>query len=775
MTAELTESELITLLRDIISTMAEADGAKKAKDTLMFAIEKADEGKTLKSRIAVAMHTSMMLYRHGYMERLGQMPTNFIRDFAAILISDSGDEKSNIRAERIVNQALQDDAVRGHLGSVAHPPTKDIQYVLWPAIINMDGKAVKTDVNLQPFYESQADLIGADYQSFHLMVETSVQNSFGRPDLVLVDSIKLEEYRAKGVFDIWQHFAPPDIGKAPELRLGKTVNGTIVGAPLTRNFHVPAMPKVFAPQDEFKRKTEHVKRFELIKDNLSQSWAPEPANPTLLDLLTAFFQGSASIARDPLKEYLGVCVGSEDHKPEECRRLAAIQMQPSPELDGVEAVPFALNMGESLPFIPMQAGRGAHVVYTFLAYVGVFNDKSPGLIQAKQGTQGGTTLSMYKPSLYKSRVVRFMETVTQYVPVVSLALDHMGAAALRGCSPWDKWWFDPCWPIEAIGFNSPGGSVPDIVVGKKATHVDNSNMGCLGGYCLAMVHGGLWPYEAAKAAIEIGTELFNAGKMPVGSASNDFPTNNLLVTWEEEAGSIEEGYIPLPDPIATRPQFSGWPLLEERLSFIVRTHMAAVMVVRSIAAEWTFLAHWKKKENVTRGDMTDQFKIVSVYSLIAAAATNEDGKLSKEKLRRVSPPHPEDAFDETPDNFLDNIAEGSSNYKIKEGEIDSIEQALYVDLDGNAVRKYFERVKDNIESVKDAKNLSLDTSGLEGIIQDSDLIAAIIRSKAAETDFGELESHTKFIESIAHRLTDSIFYAVEDLAKAHNWGFEELS
>jgi hypothetical protein len=241
-------------------------------------------------------------------------------------------------------------------------------------------------------------------------------------------------------------------------------------------------------------------------------------------------------------------------------------------------------MGDEIPFIPMQAARGAHITYTFFAYLAGAskNKERHSFITVEKNRseeRRNICLHIYSSELIRRRIESFLRLIYLYVPVISLCLDHVRAGVVRS-GALSNLWFDPCLPIEAQKFQ-----VEEIKLYPKPIEVtlNSASLSCLGGYCLALTDYSNAKHQTVMQGFELAKKYYdniNKKKPP-----SDFNCRIDYNASEHKQEHKEISYISTPIKIAKRPNFHGWSVIEEQISNIVRQYMATAMIIRALVAE----------------------------------------------------------------------------------------------------------------------------------------------------------------------------------------------
>jgi len=555
------------------------------KDKLFLSEENPDDQLYKFSYIIASqlLHT-ILLYKKGYLPSMTQSPFNFIKDIllSTLPFHQSSKDKINQELRTLLNNIDQ-----GIWYFINQKPYSDITIFYWESFdkcpqdslyhiskaIDIVSENVKPDPNSENFENKYCDFIKnpqkvINYNSYFKKLDFELQNSFKKPDIIFLDTSLISEYKNKGVIipfasidkhqDYEKHFWEDQV-----LEIGKTLDGKSLDVyPISRNFHVAA-----------KGEDVNIDIDGLTVESISEDLHKLTEKWHLKDVdkvgLTKFFTGKLTDKDLTLKIYKSFVINS------------------------------------TLPnnfFIPLQFARGAHAAYSFFAYTANCNNSQKSFIEVKENETASKDrnyfISLYEKKVLSDRLCFFYELVFNYVPVVSLILDHKYSGFIR-----DKFknnWFDYCLPVEASIFQQS-----NIIFSKNPIKTDGGTpLSCLGGFALAITHDCQNPYKAVEIIKEISlnrvprisTEITEAGNEDIEMKKilqvvSEFKFQKVFqsiilnesITKIKDANSILlSDYIKTPKDIAIRPSFIGWKELEMIISDIMRLNVFSLFIFRQV-------------------------------------------------------------------------------------------------------------------------------------------------------------------------------------------------
>ena len=313
---------------------------------------KTAQNQMVRNLCSVAM-SFILLYRQRYFNELARNPSNFIMEFFKSIIPKSflkNDDKRNL--ERNILGVLA-DVTPNEWAQIACPINSQITILVWDKISYSTDNSLKTSIDALKEEENKhftiyGEELGGTYEEYKWEIDQRLQSQIGRPDLILMDSILLADYKSKGALYTASYYISEEdlrskIKDLAEKEIGATVNGHLEAIPITRNFHVPGHGMNF-----FDEEIENV-----LKNDKKK----------LPDILNVYETSRGRNTRWEswlnLNQFLpysllGTTVESEKTISTDVNNI-----------DGQ----FVTSMGDEIPFIPMQAARGAHITYTFFAYL----------------------------------------------------------------------------------------------------------------------------------------------------------------------------------------------------------------------------------------------------------------------------------------------------------------------------------------------------------------------------------------------------------------------
>lgn len=560
--------KLNTELSKIITALAEKKDLKDTEEKIQKILEgwphEAGTDQMVWNICSIVL-SFILLNRQKYIDALGRNPSNFITDFFKRIIPPSFCSPDIIDNEfsKIFSKVQSEQWVR-----IASPLRPQITIVLWEMLDSPeeDTSLRKSVLNIKDIEKGRVTIyekfLPGTYEQYISDIDKRLRFGISESDLVLIDSVLLAEYKSKGVFDTVYYYLRDELdereGKLTELEIGKTDNGLIEAIPITRNFHMPGHGKDYASDgpdicNKNRKFSDIAVLSEQIPKNINDKWVKLRGGKAKL-LFSNPGRSSTSNAQD---------------------NISIVFEQ------------FITFMGREIPFVPMQAARGAHMAYTFFAYLSCTSIKQPSFIaldEEYRRKNGGISIKVLHPQLLKNRINHFLQFVYSFVPVSSLCLEHILAAALRTHRSFKSIWFDPCLPIEAQKFQ-----MEEIKFGERPlqTGSDDSSLSCLGGYCLALDHKADVKHSVAKIGLNLATNYFEQANRIAKEYENQldkWPKDyNCRINYVKD--STVSGYLDTPKCIAKRPSFYGWKVIEELISNTVRQYMVTVMLVRAITDE----------------------------------------------------------------------------------------------------------------------------------------------------------------------------------------------
>ena len=512
---------------------------------------------------SVAM-SFVLLYRQRFFNELSRNPSNFIMEFFRSIIPESAQGDKDEQRRKLEKNILSilANVTPNKWAKIACPINPQVTILVWDKISNSDKNTMKSLID--DLKEEQkkhltivSDMSSGTYEEYKSVIDQKLQSQIKQPDLILMDSILLAEYKSKGALYTAEYYMSEDpnddMSDLAEIEIAKTVNGNIEAIPITRNFHVAGYGHSFLD--------ENIKTI-LCKDKIMLSDILKVDEAKGVEEAKRVCQGINPQWESWLNSN-GVCPYSQ---------LGGANLN---NIDGQ----FVTSMGELMPFIPMQAARGAHITYTLFAYLSRASQEKNSFISVEKDSSGekeNICLSIYTRDLIKDRIKSLLKLIYLYVPVISLCFDQVRAGVVRANSLGNLW-FDPCLPIEAQKFQD------EEIFFKKPVQVaiNNASLSCLGGYCLALTHSSDSKHHAVTQAKNLAKKYYTSA-----DKQNPSSDSNCRIDYDSTShNNTQEAHIPTPKKIAKRPNFHGWSMIEEQISNIVRSYMVTVMVIRAIVAE----------------------------------------------------------------------------------------------------------------------------------------------------------------------------------------------
>ncbi|MBA2591438.1 MAG: hypothetical protein H0U97_03895 [Gammaproteobacteria bacterium] len=201
------------------------------------------------SRLTSVVLTLVILNQRGLLPEIDRAPEQFLRDLFSLLMKQSEEQVAKLFWS-LANEGNDSQRIGPKLWSaIAAVSVREVVLVHWPKVDSLTISHPKTaaDVairsNLAPHVTSYHE-----YQSY---IELQLQRSVEYSDLVVLDSIPMQDYHAKGALEPIDFFLDLNtsrrLSKLREASLGRSPDGRVVALPLTRNFHVPAKGSDFNP------------------------------------------------------------------------------------------------------------------------------------------------------------------------------------------------------------------------------------------------------------------------------------------------------------------------------------------------------------------------------------------------------------------------------------------------------------------------------------------------------------------------------------------------
>lgn len=641
----------------------------------------------------------VLLYRQRYLNDFSRNPSNFMAEFFRCVIPELKPREQEIVEKNILRKLSNIEPETW--AEIARPIKPRILILIWNQIdedaTHKNNTIKNTIKNRQAdLWDVQPDPVGGTYEEYKSYIDRKLQSQLRMPDLILMDSILLAEYKAKGALYTAEYYIEGSLKKklnaVPEMDIARTVNGNIEAIPITRNFHLPGYGQFFGYQG--------VKK--IFNDGSLQ----------FLELVDFGHELPITI-RNSWRE----CT-KHGFRP-----FSGIDIKNLPEGQGSASNnnrQFVTCMADKMPFIPMQAARGAHITYTFFAYLCGASTKCNSFISVekrKTKEKEGILLKIFSQNILQKRIGYFFRLLYLYVPLVSLCLDHVRAGAIRSKNFADLW-FDPCLPIEAQKFQKS-----KIVSGKNPIRLDSASLSCLGGYCLALTHNSDSKHYAVKEATELAEEYFQQGKV---NGSDNFACR---INYNYDKNNPDHDYISAPEKIARRPNFHGWFAVEEEISNVVRQYMLTVMILRAIVVES------EKGKALT----SDNLKKISSYP--------SDIKMQNDRLLDFKEYTNKVICETSIKNYLSEAKEIVKNL-----------------FEGYKVDQYYSK---NIKSeTNEWINLNFD-----GLIADRNAIVGLLQS-----ELHKLESPNDIVENrieyLAKRMSETLVDKLQTLCRCMEWEVE---
>lgn len=497
---------------------------------------------------------------------------------------------------------------------VSETSTQELVLLYWSNLDKLEKSDVKdhneeSEINIESVIKKCPETVKeikpipvtGNYESYINYLNKELQFHMHIPDLILIDTILLAEYKEKGVFDSIQNYLKQELKdelknmNESQSEIGKTLNGSLDTIPLTRNFHLPACGKEF----KFNYLDKYI-RFD--RDNF------EIKDTFPLKEIVVRKNKNHFVQKDVRNKWECNLMFSADGNKNRFFSIDKIEI--------TDWVPFITYMGNAGPFIPMQGAKSAHMAYTIFAYfAGGGDDHSDcSFLKIEQHKNDVYEIIIWPQSKFKKPVSEFFRCIYNYVPFISLCCEHNTSAILRYFK--NKLWFDPCLPIEAERFEIEADKI--IFGSKPANGVDNY-LSCLGGYCLALVNNSKDKYKATEAAIKISKNYFLEAVKKKASRrelNNRIKFNDANIL---DNDFFKKSYIDFEDldRIAKRPSFHGWKILEEIISNIVRLYLSTILIYRSIVAEMYYV------QKVVMKNSNDSTNIRKIYANISKKEIKE--------------------------------------------------------------------------------------------------------------------------------------------------------
>jgi hypothetical protein len=541
---------------------------------------------------------TILLYKKGYLPSMTQSPLNFIKDILLTTLPIQNGKKEVINNElRIALNAI-DQSIWYYINQ---KPYADISIVYW---VNFDKCPEYTHYNLSeaidlvskivkptPKYAGYEDRFcdfepdpqdSLNYNSYFKKLDDILQNSFKKPDIIFIDTSLISEYKNKGVIISYdsiekQHDHESMFWEDSLLHIGSSLDrNTLDVFPISRNFHIPA-----------KGQKNDIDITELTIAKISDSFK---------ELYKNFSQ-----------------IKNTDEQ--NIRKLFTKDFDKSVEIKN-----FIIYTLPQSKFIPLQFARGAHAVYSFFAYTANCTASQNSFIDIEltRTPSSETTflLSLFPKEALNERLTFFYQLAFNYIPVISLILDHKYSGFVR--DTYSENWFDSCLPIEASIFQKT-----KIIFSKNSFKAECGNpLSCLGGFALAITHDCTNPYKAAGIMKNISShrvpifntidfdEITEQDKVVIKNELNKFKDQKVFQTIilpeqfmnkEFIKSEILEEYLKTPEKCAIRPNFKGWKELEMLISDTIRLNFISLSIFRNVV-----LAFSNKKTELENFSFSDE-------------------------------------------------------------------------------------------------------------------------------------------------------------------------
>jgi hypothetical protein len=460
-------------------------------------------------------------------------------------------------------------------------------------------------------------------------------------DIVLLDCNSISEYRNKGIIDsitdIFGTGEPSGALIPQHFRVGATRNGSIDALPATRNFHLPAAHEAFfrhTPERSFENLRGIVRNF-LGEGSMKGDADGLISDATNRQIYMHYWRlqhegaqhriaGSLDLSSDILvakdsNAFSAVLSNNDSQKGRNDEHIKPILS------------PFTVASELGLPFIPMQLARGAHATYTFMAYTanGITNPVDPRQSfastrpppkQVMDEDDKGRMLYVYDQKVLQTRLFKVLNLIFNFVPDCALCLDHHFSALLR--QSFSNHWFDPCLPIEAVGFQTEERGID--VLDEPARFGESKYLNCFGGFCFGVSSATSDPVDVAEVALRLA-KLLSATPgtgavrglttgvrkrlmsydiaLPLSDYDADFlklpdeekeegaATTVPITTVTTATSKSSSDVLPTPKLGAVRPNFELWPQIEAEISDTFRLYIAALFIYRAIHMEVSALRH----------------------------------------------------------------------------------------------------------------------------------------------------------------------------------------
>jgi len=640
------------------------------------------------------------------------------------------EEKKIKQDENNIEQILEQKIPIKEWSNLANVVIPEIRVSHWERIGEMKGKTeshslghVIDEINDEKQnFSIDGDYIGGEYNEYFRKIDKRVRDKEIAPDIIMLDSVKIAEYGAKGVIDGLRHPSVKekigDLGE--ESRLGRTVNHRFAAAPITRNFHLPAFGNLGSSPSDHADKVA-----EILEGN----------EGSLKDILEdAYHQGSSS------EVHIGKVVRESWETPGELEgRRGRRRCYPFSDyaVEGEQSGQLVTRMMDGEPFIPMQLALGAHTAYTFFAYMAgipTFTKSQSSLIEVDMKKE--YVIRMYNDvkndRLEYNRAYYFLKTVYLYVPFMSLCLDHTRSGIVRDEK--NKLWFDPCLPVEAPYFQRSTSSInfgPRPILANDAQ--PNSRLSCIGGFCLAISSNSDVKKDASTLSIEIAEQYFKKIK------NSDTNENYIQICIDYTKDDSRPDYYHNIEnsEIARRPHFEGWPLIQDIISRTVRVYVAALMVYRSIYAE--------------------------------AKKLREDVDDSRENEKKLANKYDEDEFEKLP---LE-VGGDALNFYLRGCSEEDVSPILTV----QRIKNYVESCEDLIVNTfeeKDCEDTGWGEANFAPLRYNASAIYGILSSVLERTG-STPRSSNDVIEIMAHDMMQKMQSRIESLCESKGWTYEKIN
>jgi hypothetical protein len=584
----------------------------------------AADTKDLSNDIVSYVRHLLFLYRIGRLHGLNASPKRFLLSalFQYTVLQDEGDNTAKYATWRKDLLAAMNQIDRSDFGNLRDPIPREHFVWYWQAldlrvgirktILNYKGPT-EQDLLLAPEEEIKA------YTYDEYLRDLSARLHFKSEfyDIILLDCNSISEYRNKATIECFEEVLnqgrfQDDIPQ--HFRIGKTTNGSLDALPVTRNFHLPAAHQTFfsdagreedalrnivrsfmGANDELNKhgRAVYLQDIESRRAVYKHYWGREHEY-ALQPLIEIFSADNNLPVVSSSNAFSGLLSSAESGQPEHS--------------DLGILCPFSLGADAYCNMIPMQLARGAHATYTFMAYSANAFHYAGDLRQSFLSTRlprgvvkkldAKPTIYMCPTSALAARMKRVLNLIFNFVPDAALCLDHQLSALVRDLESVRDRWFDPCLPIEAVGFQQAFKEIEALR--HPARFNDEEYLNCFGGFCFGVSATTQDPVYAASVARDLAKEL------SANSHSIEEPYEQL-VAWRQRlkpndiAMPVSDFYkakvfkedtprdvvvsVETPTRGAVRPNFELWPHIESEIADTFRLYVAALFLYRAIHME----------------------------------------------------------------------------------------------------------------------------------------------------------------------------------------------